>query len=213
MEESLKKWIGSFGAFLLVAVAPLLAQVPKGWMVHVNRSTVASDPDAAGDLKFTVMRSTFHIITPQAAILWNPKNVITGTYTLKGTFKLIKSTGYYEYFGLIFGGSDLQGVNESYVYFMVNDDGTWLVKRRSAMSADEIGIETSSPWVKRTDLFGNSTNALEVRVMRDTVAFVINGTVVNTMPKTGPLAKTDGIYGIRSNHRLELEVEDFGVSK
>jgi hypothetical protein len=207
------KGLGSFAALLLVAVASLLAQAPKGWMVHIDRSEVASDPDAAGNLKFTVTGSSFHILTPQSATLWNPADIATGEYTLRGTFKLIKSAGQYEYFGLVFGGSDLQGMNQSYLYFMVNDDGTWLVKRRSGKLADEVSKKTPTAWVKRTDLFGNSTNALEVRVMRDGVAFAVNGTVVSTMPKTGSLAKTDGIYGIRSNHRLELEVEDFGVSK
>jgi hypothetical protein len=207
------KGIGCFAALLLVTVAPLLAQAPKGWMAHVDRSSVASDPDAAGNLKFIAIGSSFHILTPQSATLWNPANMATGNYTLKGTFKLLKSTGQYEYFGLIFGGSDLQGINQTYFYFMVNDDGTWLVKRRSGMLADEVSKKTTSAWVRRTDLFGNSTNALEVRIMRDAVAFAVNGTVVSTMPKTGLLANTDGIYGIRSNHHLELEVEGFGVSK
>jgi hypothetical protein len=42
---------------------------------------------------------------------------------------------------------------------------------------------------------------------------VVNGTVVHSEPKTGLLAKTGGIYGIRVNHLLEVQVDDFGVSK
>ena len=45
------------------------------------------------------------------------------------------------------------------------------------------------------------------------VDFVINGVVVHTAPKTGALAKTDGIYGIRVNHQLEVHVDGLGVSK
>jgi hypothetical protein len=52
-----------------------------------------------------------------------------------------------------------------------------------------------------------------VRVGADKVDFVVNGTVVHSEPKTGPLAKTDGIYGIRINHLLEVQVDNFGVSK
>jgi hypothetical protein len=33
------------------------------------------------------------------------------------------------------------------------------------------------------------------------------------MPKTGPAAKTDGIYGIRINHQLDVQIDGFGVSK
>ncbi len=207
------KRLFSFAALALLAGTALLAQAPKGWMVHTDRSTDASDPDAAGNLKFMMMGSSMHIVTPQAAILWNPANTASGNYTLKGTFKLVKSSGYDEYYGLIFGGTGLQGADQNYLYFMITDDGTWLVKRRTGMSSQEVSQKTPNAAVKKPDASGGSTNALEVRVTADKVAFVVNGTVVSTMPKTGPLAKTDGIYGIRSNHHLELEVEGFGVSK
>jgi len=36
--------------------------------------------------------------------------------------------------------------------------------------------------------------------------------VVSLSWKTGPTAATDGIYGIRINHRLEVQIGDFGVS-
>ena len=61
--------------------------------------------------KFAASGSGFHATNPMAAIYWNPANTATGNYTLKGTFKLIKSTGYDEYYGLIFGGSGLEGAH------------------------------------------------------------------------------------------------------
>lgn len=207
------KRLCSFAALALLAGGVLFAQAPKGWMVHIDRSTNASDPDAAGNLKFMQMGNMLHIVTPQAAILWNPANTASGNYTLKGTFKLVKSGGYDEYYGLIFGGSDLQGANQSYLYFMITDDGTFLVKRRTGMSTDDVSQKTPNAAIKKPEASGGATNALEVRVTGDKVAFVVNGTTVSTMPKSGALAKTDGIYGIRSNHHLELEVEGFGVSK
>jgi hypothetical protein len=57
------------------------------------------------------------------------------------------------------------------------------------------------------------TNALEVRVMADKIVFVINGTIVDTLPKTGQAAKTDGIFGMRINHHLEVQVDGLGISK
>jgi hypothetical protein len=50
-------------------------------------------------------------------------------------------------------------------------------------------------------------------VSADKIDYVVNGTVVNTTPRTGPTAKTDGIYGIRINHMLEVQVDGFGVTK
>src|SRR5580704_11562335 len=114
---------------MMFAVSPLLAQVPKGWMLRVDRSTTASDPDAPGNIKLVVTGAGFHATTPQAATFWNSANTVTGNYALKGTFTLIKSTGYLEYYGLIFGGSNLEGADQNYLYFLVTDDGTWLVKR------------------------------------------------------------------------------------
>ena len=66
--------------------------------------------------------------------------------------------------------------------------------------------------VKTPDATGKSTNALEVRVGTGKIDFVVNGAVVHTEPKTGALAKTDGIYGIRVNHLLEVQIDGLGVS-
>src|SRR6202022_5160391 len=114
----------------LLTVVPLNAQAPKGWKLRVDRSMTASDPDAAGAIKFVEMGAGFHAMNPQASVYWNPANTVTGNYTLKGTFKLIKTSGHSEYYGLIFGGSDLEGPAQSYVYFMVESEGTWLIKPR-----------------------------------------------------------------------------------
>ena len=202
-----------FGIIVLISAFPLLAQMPKGWMVHGDHSTNAADPDAPGDAKFMMMGSGFHIVSPQAGVYWTPADTASGNYALKGTFKLIKTTGFNEYYGLVFGGSDLQGAQQSYLYFMITDDGTWMVKRRTGSSTDAIMDKTPNAAIKKPDASGMCTNALEVRVTGNKVDFLINGTTVHSMPKTGELAKTDGIYAIRLNHHLEVMVDGFGVSK
>jgi hypothetical protein len=208
----MKHFVGFMLAALL-ATAPAFAQSPKGWKLRSDHSSDASDPDAAGADKFTVSGSGFHAINPMAAVYWNPANTATGDYTLKGTFKLIKSTGYDEYYGLIFGGNGLEGAMQSYLYFMVTDDGTYLIKRRDGSSTQGVSPKTANAAVKKPDASGTATNALEVRVKGDKIEFVINGTVVTTLPKTGAAAKTDGIYGIRINHQLDVQIDGFGMSK
>jgi hypothetical protein len=199
---------------VLLTVAPLNAQAPKGWKLRVDRSMSASDPDAAGDIKFVEVGSGFHATNPKAAVYWNPANTAAGNYTLKGTFKLVKTSGHSEYYGLIFGGSGLDGPAQSYTYFMVEQDGTWLIKSRNGSSTAQVASSGSpSDAVKKADASGMSTNALEVRVMPDKIEYIVNGKVVNTTPKSGQAAKTDGIYGIRVNHMLEVQVDGFGVSK
>ena len=202
------------GLLALLAVVPLAAQAPRGWMLRVDRSTSASDPDAAGAIKFVAMGSGFHATNPQAAVFWNPANTATGNYSLKGTFTLMQPSGHVEYYGLVFAGSDLEGPKQTYLYFLVAQDGTWLIKRRDGDAATQnIAAKTASDAVKKPDASGKSTNALEVRVMADKIELFINGTLVNTLPKTGQTAKTDGIYGIRVNHQLEVQVDGFALSK
>jgi hypothetical protein len=208
----MKHFVGLTLATLL-AIAPAFAQAPKGWKVRGDHSADASDPDAAGAIKFVTSGSGFHATNPMAAIYWNPANTATGNYTLKGTFKLIKSSGYNEYYGLIFGGSGLDAAAQSYLYFMVTDDGTYLIKRREGSSTQGVSPKTPSPAVKKPDSSGSATNALEVRVKADKIDFVINGTVVASLPKTGAAAKTDGIYGMRVNHQLDVQIDDFGMAK
>jgi hypothetical protein len=191
----------------LAAIAPLAAQSPKGWKMRVDRSTEASDPDAPGDIKFVTMGSGFHATNPKAAVYWNPANTASGSYTLKGAFTLMKPSGHNNYYGLVFGGSGLEGAQQNYLYFVIAQNGTWLIKRREGDSTSNVAPKTPNEAVKKPDESGKSTNTLEVRVGADKVEFAVNGTVVHSEPKSGAMAKTDGIYGIRINHQLEVQVD------
>src|SRR5882762_8009052 len=197
----------------LAACVSLAAQSPKGWKVRVDESKEASDPDAAGNIKFVTMGSGFHATNPQAAVYWNPANTAAGAYTLKGTFTLMKPSGHNNYYGLVFGGSGLEGPQQSYLYFVVAQNGTWLIKRRDGDATNTVSPKTPSDAVKKPDASGKSTNALEVRVGADKIDFVVNDVVVHSEPKSGAMAKTDGIYGIRVNHLLEVQVDGLAVSK
>jgi hypothetical protein len=198
-------------ALSLLALAPALAQAPQGWKMRVDRSTSASDPDAPGDIKFVKSGSGFHATNPQAAVYWNPSNTASGTYTLKGSFTLMKPSGHTNYYGLVFGGSDLEGAKQSYTYFLVAQNGTWLIKKRDGDATSNVVGRTPNDAVKKPGDDGKSTNVLEVRAGADKTDFVVNGQVVNSQPKGA--VKTDGIYGIRVNHLLEVQVDEFGVLK
>jgi hypothetical protein len=202
-----------FGAVLtLAACTPLIGQSPQGWKIRVDHSASASDPDAAGEIKFMTEGAGFHAINPQAAVYWNPANSVSGNYALKGTFTLLKPSGHTNYYGLVFGGSDLEGAQQSYTYFLVAQNGTWLIKRRDGDATSNVA-RTPSDAVKKPDSSGKSTNTLEVRVGADKTDFVVNGEVVHSESKSGAVAKTDGVYGIRVNHLLDVQVDGFGVTK
>jgi hypothetical protein len=208
----MKRYV-SVAVFACLAVATLAAQAPKGWLVRADRSTSASDPDKSGTIKFVTMGTGFHATNPQAAVYWDPANTATGAYTVKGSFTLVKPSDHINYYGIVFGGSDLGGPKQSYLYFLVAQDGTWLVKRRDGDATSDVAPKTANAAVKKPDASGKSTNALEVRVAADKITCVVNGTVVHTLPRTGPSAKTDGIYGMRVNHALEVHIDGFAVTK
>jgi hypothetical protein len=190
-----------------------MAQAPAGWRVRADASTNASDPDQAGPIKFVTMGTGFHATNPVAAVYWNPANQVTGNYSVKGTFRLVKPSSHTNYYGLVFGGSNLEGATQSYLYFVVAQDGTWLLKRRDGANTQEVSPKTVNAAVKKPDASGSSTNALEVRVLADKIEYLVNGTTVHTTPKTGPTANTNGIAGLRVNHVLEVHIDGFAVSK
>lgn len=201
-------------ALALLLAAPLAAQAPAGWKVRADKSTMASDPDAAGEIKFVTMGQGFHATNPQAAVYWNPANTTTGNYTLKATFTLTRPSGHVNYYGLVFGGRDLDGPGQNYIYFMVAQDGTWFVKHRAGdATTHDVSAKTASDAVTKPGADGRSRNALEVRVTADRTEYVVNGTVVHSTPRTGMTARTDGTYGFRVNHLLDVHIDGFSVTK
>ena len=202
----------SIAAFVLLTATLAVAQSPKGWMVRVDRSMSASDPDGAGSVKFVTTASGFHATNPQAAVFWNPANTATGNYTLKGNFTLLKPSGHTNYYGLVFGGSGLEGGQQTYIYFMVAQDGIWLLNQRSGNDATPtVAGPTRNSAVKMPDASGKSVNALEVRVKANSIDYLVNGAVVHTTPKSGLTAKTDGLYGLRVNHLLDVQADGLTV--
>lgn len=200
-------------AWLAVFSLPAMAQAPAGWQMRVDRSTNAADPDDVPDVKFMTMGSGMHVITGPAATLWNPANTASGTYTLKGTFNLTKPSGHVNYYGLVFGGASLDGAEQNYLYFIVAQNGTFTVKHRAGAATHDVQARTPHEAIAKPDSTGRSTNALEVRVGADKIDFVVNGTVVHSAPKSGMASRTDGVWGIRVNHQLDVHVGGLGVSK
>jgi hypothetical protein len=192
-------------------VAPVAAQTPAGWKVHIDRSQNAQDPDDKSGVTFMAMGKGFHVSGGPAGTYWNAANTATGNYTLKGTFTLVKPSNHTNYYGLVFGGNALDGPSQTYTYFLVAQNGRFLIKQRNGEQITDIQAATPNAAVKTPDSAGKSVNALEVRVGADSISYVVNGTVVHTTPKSA--AKTDGIAGFRVNHVLEVMVDDFQIQK
>jgi hypothetical protein len=200
----MKRYLALAVATIAIASATLSAQSTAGWKQRIDASTDASDPDPAGEVKFTAIPGGFHTSNPKAAVFFNPANTVTGTYTLKGTFAQNARSSHVNYIGFVFGAKDLAGPTESYTYFLIApQNGTFLVKQRTgAGNADtkDVVAKMASDAIVKLDANGKASNTLEVRVSAAKIDYVVNGTVVTSTPKAG--INTDGIWGMRVNHAM-----------
>jgi hypothetical protein len=205
-----------FSVFALTAAlaAPLAAQAPAGLKVRVDRSTDASDPDNTPELKVAAMGKGFHVVGGPAGTFWDPKNTVSGNYTVRATFNLQEPSNHTNYYGIVVGGSDLEGPKQTYTYFIVAQNGQFQIRNRTGDQVTSVHAArggTAHKAIQTPGANGMSTNTLEVRVAGDTVSYVVNGTVVHTTPKSA--VKTDGIAGVRVNHMLNVHVDGFMVTK
>jgi hypothetical protein len=202
--------------FLLTAATLALAvsvagQTPQGWKVRVDHSQNAQDPDNTPNLIFKPMGKGLHVKGGPAGTFWNPALTASGSYTLKATFNLQEPSNHTNYYGLVFGGSNLDAASQAYVYFVIAQNGTFLVRQRQGgENVTDVVRRQANAAVRQPGANGQSSNALEVRVTGDTVSYVVNGTVEHTGPK-GAL-HPDGLVGVRVNHVLDVQFEGFGVS-
>lgn len=200
-------------ALIACLAAPLVAQAqaPAGMKMRVDRSTDASDPDGNPELKVVTVGKGFRVTGGPAGVFWTPTNTATGNYTLRATFTLMKPSNHTNYYGLVFGGSALEGAAQAYTYFVIAQTGQFQVKARKGDQSPTLQARTNHAAIKTPDANGQSVNTLEVRVAGDTVSFVVNDQVVHTMPKAG--VTTDGLWGVRVNHLLDVQIDGLELRK
>ena len=194
----------------VLAVTTLSAQAPDGWQVRIDRSTSASDPDNVPEIKVATAGKGFRVTGGPAGTFWHPTNRAKGNFTARASFNLMKPSGHTNYYGLIFGGEELGGANQRYIYFLVAQDGTFIIRQRTGDKVQDVHRAMHAA-VRQPGQNGSSTNALEVRVGANQISYVINGTVVHTTPRAGATAQTDGLVGVRVNHLLDVQVDAFEV--
>lgn len=151
-----------------------------------------------------------------AAIYWNTKDVATGPYTVSAIFEQKKSM-LHEGYGIFVGGQNLSDPTQNYLYFIIKPQaGTMIINHRSSNARPRaIVAETPSDAInKDAPGTGAATNAIAIRVSRDSVHFYINGKEVRTAAKSAlGGAPTEGLAGLRVNHNLDIEVRDFGIKR
>jgi len=167
-----------------------------------------------GDAKFVAMGSGFHITSGPAAIYWNPKDAVKGSYTVSANFTQTKAPMHPEAYGLFVGGQNLTDSTQSYVYFETRGDGKYLINHRAGNDVHKIVDWTDTDATNKADAAGKATNDLAIRVTADSVDFLANGKLVKGFSKAEMHGFTaDGQTGIRVNHNLDVHVDKFQVKR
>lgn len=201
--------LSTITALLLAFPAVISAQaLPAGWTAR---------PDDDGKLTnahIVTMGDGIHVTLGPAVILYKASTNGKGPFHTLATFTQTRPTEHAEGYGLFAGGHDLAGPAESYVYFLVRQDGTYLIKRRDGDKTSDISKGwVADPAVHKPDAKGAATNLLEIDHKRDPskVVFLVNGKAVHTAD-AGAM-DLDGIVGLRVNHNLDVHVAGFDVHR
>jgi len=180
--------------------------LPAGWSAR---------PDGKGDVKsvkFVTMEPGYHLTLGPATILYRQTDQANGPFHTLATFNQMKKLQHSEGYGLIMGGRGLTSKDQSYTYFLVRDDGTYLIKRREGEKTSDVSKGwTAHPAVKKGDAQGKATNLLEIDAKQNssTVDFKVNGQTVHAAATKD--MSTKGIVGLRANHNLDLHIEGFDL--
>lgn len=182
--------------------APALT-FPEGWEVRFDHD--GANPD---DLYLVAMPPGIHVTTGPATIAYHPDSVATGDFTIESTTFLFDPQGRREAFGFFIGGSDLQGPDQRYTYFLLREGGEFLVKTRSGSEMSVVQDWTAHPaivsFATRPEDAGTARNVLGLQVSGDEMRFSVNGEEVWSGSRDG--LATDGVFGLRVNHGLNLHV-------
>ncbi|HEX5872881.1 MAG TPA: hypothetical protein VFY65_20760 [Longimicrobium sp.] len=176
--------------------------IPEGWQVRLDR------PGSTDGIHFMSMEGHLHAVLGPAGIFYQPESTATGAFTAQGTFTLNKPSAHPEAFGLFLGGRNLEADNQDYMYFLVRQDGKYMVKHRAGNETHTLIDWTEHAAVQRPGADGKATNTLAVQSHPGGLRLLVNGTEVGTLPRG---VNTDGVYGLRLNHNLDVVITDFGI--
>ena len=176
---------------------------PEGWQVRFDQDGASME-----DLYLVTMSPGYHVTTGPAMIAWHPDSVVAGDFRIESETFLFDPQGRREAFGFFVGGSDLQGPDQRYTYFLLREGGEFLVKTRSGTETAEVQGWTAHPailsFATKPEDAGTAKNVLVLEAMGNELRFSVNGELLWTGPREG--LATDGVFGLRVNHGLNLHI-------
>lgn len=178
--------------------------LPAGWNVRLDSG--GTKPQG---VTVTPMGGGIHFMTGPAGIYYRTADTKSGAYEVHASFSQMEPSAHPEAYGLLVGGSNLAAATQKYTYFLVRQDGKFMIARRDGAKVAPVVAWTDNAAVKKTTAAAKGTNMLSVVVAADKVRFLVNGTEVNSQPAAG--VDVSGIAGLRVNHNLNVHIDGFGV--
>lgn len=185
---------------------------PTGWIVRLDPQDTTKAP---ADTRFVTMGTGFHVTSGPAAIYYRTDASAKGAYTVRATFgqRVAPSTGHAEAYGVFIGGSDLSDYGkQQYLYLLARGNGMFYVAHRAGPEVHPIVPWTAHDAVKKQNEAGSVTNEVAIQVAVDSVHLLVNAQRVKSFAKTEMYGfNTDGLYGLRVNHGLNVHIANFGM--
>ena len=184
---------------------------PIGWKVR-HDNPHAAHGGGADTISFVQMTPGFHLTTGPAAILYHPDSSARGNYTLESQIFIFPTKGRdREGYGIFFGGQDLDGAAQRYTYFLLRNDGKFIVKQRNGDKTSTLVDWTELPAIKKATEKDASPNQFRVVVGASNVTFSVNGVEAASVPRSQ--LTVDGVFGLRFNHAVNAHVTSVTAKK
>ncbi len=177
--------------------------LPKGWELRFDHPSAK-----VTQIKFEKKGNDLQFTSGPAAIYYETKDKFPKAYIVQGYFVQEQKTAHPEAYGLFVGGDSLQSDSQHYLYFLVRQDGKFLIKSRNGSATPVIVNWTSNPAVRSMNSKGKTENFLSIVVLHNQVDFLINGKHIRSISKS-KLPFTEGYAGLRINHNLDVLVQGF----
>ncbi len=189
-----------------------------GWHGRIDRRPM-SQGSTVNDSKFAAAAEGFRISVGPAGIFWNNAHTASGSYEVTATFKEHQMASSHPHpYGMFIGGANLESDNETLLYCIVYGTGVYSIKTFHGSNVSTLVNREEHAALNKADANGESINEIGWRVLGDQVSCVVNGTAVKTLDRADvvgadKITSTDGIYGIRASHNLELTVTELAVKQ
>jgi len=157
------------------------------------------------------MSGGLHATTGPNIIFWDPQQMAMGNYTVKASFSVTKQPSHEVSYGLFIGGENLDGDKQKYSYFLIRENGQFLIKKRNGASTSNVAGDWAPNPAIMAIAGGSQKNELSIQVSKERVSFMVNGKEVASHPATA--IDTSGVYGLRIGHGMDIQIDGFGVTQ